>query len=154
MRIVQQIRPLRIMSVTSRWGGDYDRSELMTLVGHRKVEDIHPAHVFLSLPDKTLPPIGSSLDEQLERGHAAPQRKCTPSQCTCTSPKSTTLTTSVIRHPGAFCHKYVGQKGRQDARLLLCQLSARHRRTAFPLRRVPIMVCLLRRQVQGEVTDD
>ncbi|ODN91441.1 hypothetical protein L198_05957 [Cryptococcus wingfieldii CBS 7118] len=54
---------------------------------YRKVDEIHPAHSFLSLPDKPLPRIGParsvSSDEDGTQGAAAPQ---------------------LARHPGAFCH--------------------------------------------------
>jgi len=43
--------------------------------GHNKVEDIHPSHAFLSLPDVMLPPIGSSLDAHLSSGRPAPSRR-------------------------------------------------------------------------------
>lgn len=70
------------------------------MAGHRKVEDIHPAHVFLSLPDKALPPIGTSLDDRLEGGFNAPRRKFGTSFC-----RVLELMVSAVRHPGAFCHK-------------------------------------------------
>jgi hypothetical protein len=43
--------------------------------GHNKVEDIHPSHAFLSLPDVVLPPIGSSLDAHLSNGRPALPRR-------------------------------------------------------------------------------
>jgi hypothetical protein len=49
---------------------------MLILSGHNKVEDIHPSHAFLSLPDVMLPPIGSSLDAHLSNGRPnLPRRK-------------------------------------------------------------------------------
>jgi hypothetical protein len=70
MRFLYQIRSLQIMYVFSDTQGNAD------MVGHNKVEDIHPSHAFLSLPDVVLPPIGSSLDAHLSNGRPAlPRRK-------------------------------------------------------------------------------
>jgi hypothetical protein len=69
MRFLYQIRSLRIMYVFSDTQGNAD------MVGHNKVEDIHPSHAFLSLPDVVLPPIGSSLDAHLSNGRPAPPRR-------------------------------------------------------------------------------
>ena len=95
---------------------------------YQKVDEIHPAHAFLSLPDVIVEDISQSGPSRDAVGVVKP-RKSTGLALTCSLPRSTMSP--------FICNV---DNSHATPRRILPQLSARHRRTSIPLCRLPILV--------------
>lgn len=101
---------------------------------YQKVEEIHPAHAFLSLPDQELPPVGSS-GAQTGRARDIVERR---RERFLESGRDQTLTASNAASRRVLSQVCLGSfsfTASADSQLL-----AGHRRTALPLCRLPLLV--------------